>query len=404
MEAPSGRIISKGRGKKQTSVPRDRTSADGFLTERGYLGFGAPDRSKVGRKGFGGNVGRESMLNGRWSGIKRATDDSTGRASASGADARQRPSSSISSPGFGHVATAARRLIHLRYLRAGVAGLASAVIGLTALACTLEIQHGVSHRAVFRYLSRGHFSQPDLSRLLGHPETVQRLADMLRDARTTPTVGGLVHVDSGSLRFDRHERRRDERALLDLDADLELYPRLTAAYLRQDLDGLLTELETTAVRQRLEREGVSSLEVPRLRWRSRNVQGPKQTLALIREASRLIHFFFPVQLDGYAMTLAEKLRFYEERNPRGEFVGIFEMVHARLAGNLHESYAKELGGRGHYLAVEHDGTDGSLRIHDYFRGENVGVYRMSPIAHPANLPLFRVEREEPSGASRNDTV
>lgn len=330
------------------------------------------------------------MLNGRRSGEIRA-------------DARQRPSRFESLRRFGSLAATFRRLLHLRYVRAGVAGLATGAIFLAALACTLEIRHGVSHRAVYRYLARDHFGDPDLSRLLSHPETAQRLADLLLETQSGETVGGLVHEDSGGLRFFRHRRQRDELAVLDLDTNHEIYPRLTAAYLRHDLDGLLTELETAVVRSRLEREGVSPLEVPRLRWRARNAREPRQSLALLREAGRLIHLFFPVQLDGYALPLAEKLRFYDERDPEGAFVGVFELVHSRLAGNLHETYARELAGRAHYLAVERV-ADGGLRIHDYYRGDRVGIYRMRPVAHPASFPLYRVEREDSTGGSLDDTA
>ena len=84
-----------------------------------------------------------------------------------------------------------RHLIHARYARAVVAGVAAALILCSAGVTVLEVRHGVSFQAVARFFSRPHLKEADLRDWLRSPETLQQLEGLIvQESGFNP--GGVV--------------------------------------------------------------------------------------------------------------------------------------------------------------------------------------------------------------------
>lgn len=280
-----------------------------------------------------------------------------------------------------------RALLHRPYIRAAVVGLALVTAAATTGIVTLELRFEVPAQAVIRYFTRLHSGADDLTPLLRRPMTLAAL-QRLSPASSGMNAGGLVYSDEGYLRF--HPWMPTEAAVAADRRDAEnqaLYARLLPKYLAAELDGLISELSRPETRRSLGQRGVSSLVVDELRRQAATRPAPAQRLLLLRRAAQLIRPFMPSGTDRHELELADKLRFYSGEAPRGRYLGLYEV---RSPGWLARAAPGPLPPSGRLLTITKE-VDGRILVED-LRPVGRRVYRLTPVANPAGLPLYRLGR------------
>lgn len=278
-----------------------------------------------------------------------------------------------------------RTLLHRRYLRAAVVGLALVTAGATIGIVALELRFGVPAEAVVRYFARLHSDTEDLTPLLRQPPTLVALK-RLSYASSGMNVGGLVYSDDGQLRF--HHWMPADAAMAAARRSTEnqaIYVRLLPKYLHAELDGLIAELSHPEIRRSLGRKGVSPQAVEELRYQAAGDPPPAQRVGLLRRAAELIRPFMPTGTDRHRLTLADKLRFYSDEAPRGRYLGLYEV---RGPGWLAPAAPLPLPPTGRLLAITKQ-VDGAILVEDLRPGGR-RVYQLTPVSHPGGLPLYRV--------------
>lgn len=251
---------------------------------------------------------------------------------------------------------------------------AVAVLSLVTLA--LEIRYRVSHEAVFAYFSRPHFRGEDLGPFLRDPRSSRRIARLLQ-RETLMNTGGFVYAADGALAFYPHLTDAARATRATRDRNESLFPRLARLYLEGDLAGLLGALEDPEVGSRLAEQGFDPRTPARLRRRFEADPDGGEHGALRNEAARLVLSFATWETRPYELGFEEKLRFYERRRPRGEFVGVFEVHPFRFGWDLDEAYARAVSTRSHYVAIL-AGPAGELLIRDFYRGSE-SAYLLRPV-------------------------
>ena len=277
-----------------------------------------------------------------------------------------------------------RALLHRPYLRAAVLSLALATAAGAAGIVALELRFGVPARAVVRYFSRLHSAAEDLTPLLRQPATLAALAE-LPYASSGMNSGGLVYSEHGRLRF--YTWMPESAALADRRS-LEheaIYTRLLPKYLAAELDELLSELAHPRTRRGLGRLGLAPDLVERLRLEAAADPPPAERLRLLRTAAHLIRPFMPTGADRHQLELADKLRFYSSRAPAGRYLGLFEVNGPAW---LARGAPVPLPDSGRLLAITKL-ADGAILVED-LRPDRRRTYRLTPIRHPAGLPLYRI--------------
>lgn len=274
-----------------------------------------------------------------------------------------------------------RRLVHARYLRAVFAALALAAIVCSAGVAVVEARYDVSFRAVTAFFARPHLREADLGRMIENPETIRQLEALyLQDLGVNP--GGLVYEEEGFLVFYPHLTRRAGATLERHRDNQRLYPRLLRHYFEADLEALLAEMSSPAVLARLADDGVDPAEIARLRKRSLGELNRPEKRRLLRRAARHIESFSPLEREPYELSFAEKLRFYEERRPRGRFVGAFEVHGFGFSSALDPAYASAAGRHNHFLAIVRVGPDRFV-VFDHYRGER-REYAVRALRYPTS--------------------
>ncbi len=288
---------------------------------------------------------------------------------------------------MGSVLGALRRLIHRRYVRAAIVGVAGAAAALSLSTLALEIRFDVSHEAVVGYFSRAHYRGDDLGRLLADPRSSRRIARLLR-RETLMNPGGLVYAAEGALEFHPHLTGVARATRASLEENEDLFPRLAGLYLQGDLAGLLQALEEPEIKSRLAEKGVDPRTLGRLRRRFDGDADGSGHGALRKKAGLLVLEFATWKTRPYELSFEEKLRFYERRRPRGELVGIFEVHPFRFGWNLDEEYAHSVSVRSHYVAIL-PGPGGELIIRDFYRGSE-RAYLLRPVQLFARQTFYHV--------------
>lgn len=280
-----------------------------------------------------------------------------------------------------------REIIHRRYVRAVVASLAVVVGGCSIGAGLLEVRHEVSLAAVLRYFARSHHDGADLTRLLRNHATVAQLESLFA-AASSASAGGMVYARSDSLEFHpcpTRGARAGHAASLD---NREIFGRLAPLYLAGDLEGFIEGLHAPQVRERLLRLGVSPFELARLRIDSKSAQDATARSRVLRRAARQLVYFLPYRPQPFEPTLGDKLRFYDQWHPEGEFVGLFEILGLSLAAGVDDDYGHDMSRRSHYIVL-FKRPDHRIAVFDYYRGSK-RHYLVTPLQHPVGRTLFRV--------------
>ena len=282
-----------------------------------------------------------------------------------------------------------RELLHRPYLRAAVLALALVTTGAAAGIVALELRFGVPPEAVVRYFSRLHSNAEDLTPMLRAPATLAAL-EGLSYTTSGMSTGGLVYSEDGLLRFYpwMPEGAAADALLRRSQESQAIYARLLPKYFAAELDELITDLSHPQTRRSLGRLGVSPMLVDRLRRQAAMDPVPSEKARLLRHAARLIRPFMPSGADRHQLELADKLRFYSDTAPRGRYLGLFE-VHGPAW--LVPGGPVPLPATGRLLAITKQ-ADGEIVVED-LRPSRRRVYRLTPVDHPADLPLYRVGRQ-----------
>lgn len=280
-----------------------------------------------------------------------------------------------------------RALLHRRYVRAAIVGLALAIAGGAAGVIALELRFDVPARGVVRYFGRLHSDADDLKPLLRRPATLGALQG-LSYSSSGMNAGGLVYADQGSLRFYPWMPEGTARAAdLRSSEHQEIYSRLLPKYLAAELDGLISELSHPRIRRSLGRLGVSPQILDELQRQAAADPAPALRRSLLRQTARLILPFMPSGADRHQLELADKLRFYTAVAPRGRYVGLYEV---RGPGWLGPAALDPLPPSGRLLTITKE-ADGGILVVD-LRPSGRRAYRLIPVRHPAGLPLYRLGR------------
>lgn len=280
-----------------------------------------------------------------------------------------------------------RELLHRRYLRAAIVGLALAASAGAIGVIALELRFGVPAQGVVRYFTRLHSDADDLKPLLRRPATLAALKG-LSHSHTGMNPGGLVYSHQGRLRFypwmpAGSARAADRRS----SENQEIYSRLLPKYFSAELDELIAELSRPWIRRSLGRLGVSPGALEELRRLAAEEPEPVMRRHLLRRAGRLIRPFMPNGADRHHLELGDKLRFYSSAAPPGRYVGLYEV---RGPGWLGPATLDPLPASGRLLTITKE-ADGEILIVD-LRPTGRRAYRLIPIRHPAGLPLYRLGR------------
>lgn len=282
--------------------------------------------------------------------------------------------------------TAARRLIHRRYWRAAAWSLALVAAAGGFSASLLELRYHVPLRSVWRYFTRVHDDVVDLVPLLRHSETLTELRRLAPEG-TGINSGGLVYVHDGRLTF--HPWRPEaalaaERRVRELEIQ---YASLVPKYLSSRLEELLDELMLPENRRQLGRHGFSPTEVEALqRQVTASEVDPSARRALRWRVATLLQAFVPHHTARYQLALADKLRFYADHAPPGQYLGLFEVHPPEWLANGPLQPADLGGGRTLVILPRPDGV---IEIVDQAPDHN-RRYRLLPLPHPGGLGLYRL--------------
>ena len=280
-----------------------------------------------------------------------------------------------------------RRFVNRRYIRAAFSGLSIVLIALGFGACALELQHEVSYRAVLRYFARPHFQEADLTDLVRNPATTRSLEELFSSPFGV-NPGGLVYVRDGALVFYPHATERAVSTQEKQQFKEEFFPRLAAAYHRRDFGALLEALSSDEARQHLRDEGIGPHRLTALAEAARAAAGPSERLALLRRSAQMMRVFVPYHKERYELSLADKLAFYDQNDPQGEFVGVFEVSDLQLGSETYDALAYQMGDRNHFISIRR-GLGRTIILSDYFQGR-VEVLTIKPFSHPSGLTLYKV--------------
>jgi len=280
-----------------------------------------------------------------------------------------------------------RKILHLRYVRAFIAGVSFAMIVCSAAACVIQLRHDVSFGAVSRYFTRSFANDANLHReLASHLTTAQLDRLFTHDGGVNP--GGFVYRHDGALHFHAHATEGAESARGEHRADADLFPRLLERYRAGDLDGLLEALGVPAVRARLERSGVSGAEFDHLARRVDLAKSERERIRILRSMRNYLSHFVPYAGSAYTLSFRDKLLFYEANDPEGEFVGTFEVLGLQLGPQTDDEFGRAMSTQAHHLAILRLPT-GHILIKDYYRGR-LRTYSVRMIQHPSGRRLFKV--------------
>lgn len=280
-----------------------------------------------------------------------------------------------------------RRFVNRRYVRAAILGLSIVLIALGFGACALELQHEVSYRAVFRYFARPHFQEADLTDLVRNPATTRSLEELFSSPFGV-NPGGLVYVRDGALVFYPHATERAVSTQEDQQFKEKFFPRLAAAYHARDFGALLEALSSDEARQHLRDEGIGPHRLTALAEEARAVASPSDRLALLRRSAQMMRVFVPYHKERYELSLADKLAFYDQNDPQGEFVGVFEVTDLQLGSETYDALAYQMGDRNHFISIRR-GLGRTIVLSDYFQGR-VEELTIKPYSHPSGLTLYKV--------------
>lgn len=260
-----------------------------------------------------------------------------------------------------------RRLIHERYTRAVIAGVALTVAICSVGVATVEVQHGVSLQAVVRFFSRSHLRQADLSSLVHDPETVRQLQALsLPELGVDP--GGLVYANGSGLSFHLYLPERAQSTRQRHQENSQLYPQLVRHYFASDLEALLGVLNSSQATARLSDDGVEWTGTLDMSGRSLATLESFERSRRLRRAAQYIHRFAPFYKEPYELSFAEKLKFYELQRPQGRFVGAFEIHGLGPSSVFDISYAHAVSRNKHYLVIQRIGP-GQFKLKDFYKGQ-----------------------------------
>jgi hypothetical protein len=278
-----------------------------------------------------------------------------------------------------------RVLLHRRYVRAVVLALALIAAAGALGTIAVELRFSVPAGAVVRYFARLHSSSDDLTPLLRQPATLGALRH-LSHGGPGMNAGGLVYSDEGGLRFYPW-MPLDEAAAAELRTreHQAVYSQLLPKYFSAEVDGLIADLSHPETRRQLGRLGVSSHAVEELRRGASAELTPDRHMYLLRQAARLIRLFMPRSADRHRLELADKLRFYAVEAPRGRYIGLYEV---RGASWLSPAEPDPLPDAGRLLVITKE-VDGRIMVDD-LRPSRRRTYQLTPVPHPAGLPLYRI--------------
>lgn len=281
----------------------------------------------------------------------------------------------------------ARRLVHRKYLRALVFTASLVTIPIAFGASALALRYEISPAASLRYFTRLHYREADLGRLVAHPGTAGQLARLF-EARSRFNPGGLVYADGDQLRFYLHETR-ESGALRAVQVENEaIFARLAPTYHAADLDGLIAGLQAPAVKRRLRGAGVDPRQLVWLRRQAASAPEGRERNRVLRRAARLLLHFVPYHGSAYSLGFAEKLRFYDQNEPRGRFVGIFEVYGWQVSPDLDASAAHARSQHNHFLTIARV-AGAKLLVQDFYRGRETR-YVIQPVDLPTGDTLFTV--------------
>ena len=95
----------------------------------------------------------------------------------------------------------------------------------------------------------------------------------------------------------------------------------------------------------------------------------------------------PSGAESHRLELADKLRFYSDEAPSGRYLGLYEV---RGPGWLAPAAQPPLPAAGRLLAITKE-AGGRIRLED-LRPRGRRIYQLTPVDHPADMPLYRIGR------------
>ena len=102
----------------------------------------------------------------------------------------------------------------------------------------------------------------------------------------------------------------------------------------------------------------------------------------------MMQVFVPYHKERYELSLADKLAFYDQNDPQGQFVGVFEVVDLQIGSETYDALAYQMGDRNHFISIRR-GLGRTIVLSDYFQGR-VEVLTIKPYSHPSGLTLYKV--------------
>ncbi len=285
-----------------------------------------------------------------------------------------------------------RRFVNRRYVRAALSGLSIVLIVLGFGACALQLKHQVSYRAVVRYFSRPHFEEADLTNLVRNPASTRSI-ETLFSSPFGINPGGLIYVHDGALVFYPYATKKAESTREAQQFKEEFFPRLAEAYHSRDFGALLEALSTDEARKHLREEGIGARSLTDLEREAESAASTTERLALLRRSAQMMRVFVPYHKERYQLSLADKLAFYDRQDPKGEFVGVFEVVDLQIGDESYDAFAYQLGERNHFISIRR-GLGRTIVLSDYFQGR-VEVLTIQPFDHPSGLTLHKVFKGKP---------
>ena len=265
-----------------------------------------------------------------------------------------------------------RAFLHLRYVRAVVAGVCLVAIAGSAAALTLALRHDVSAVAVFRYFVRPHSDEADLGRYFRSAATAIHLEPFLL---LSPGVssGGLVYAQEHGLVFYAHSPRGHKQLRQAKQVKNDLFHELTPLYWRADLENLVRELNKPSVRRQLIDAGASIRDLYALQRANTSPLDPRGRTHLLRLAARQLQFFAPYIPEPYQLTFGDELRFYDAQLPEGEYVGRWEIAPASLFASIDADYAHEMSNNNHYIVISRVGPEDTL-VSDFYEASGATIW------------------------------
>ena len=219
---------------------------------------------------------------------------------------------------------------------------------------TVAVKFQTKSTAVAEFILQSLQGKDDVTQELNHPKTTQQMPALL-ERTTTMNPGGFVYAHEDHLDFYPFVPARARKTEELYRENCRVYDTLVPKFF---IDTRETAQSMLALD--LEERNINRTRMEVLAEKATHTRNDKNALV------RAIGEYFPHQDNAYQLSLADILKFHEVTEPRGTYVGLYEVVTLAIDDSFDTEYAHSMAKNDHFFALRRVGN--TLVISDFSDG------------------------------------